>query len=126
MNHDTFKSWLDAYGRAWEARDPHAATDLFTEDATYQETPFAEPMHGRSAIFQYWSHVPHTQDRIKFGFEILAVTESIGVARWWVSFVRVPSQTQVKLDGIFVVALDAENRCPEFREWWHKQETNPD
>ena len=29
MNHEPFKSWLDAYGRAWETRDPHAAVDLF-------------------------------------------------------------------------------------------------
>lgn len=125
MNHDTFKSWLDAYGRAWETRDPQAAADLFTEDATYQETPFAEPMRGRSAILAYWSHVPRTQDHIRFGYEILAVTNDVGVAHWWASFVRIPSQVQVKLDGIFVVSLDAENRCKEFREWWHRQENKP-
>jgi len=32
-----FKSWLDAYGHAWENRDPEAATALFTEDGTYRK-----------------------------------------------------------------------------------------
>jgi hypothetical protein len=126
MNHRTFKSWLDAYGRAWETRDPQAAADLFTKDATYQETPFDEPLRGRSAIFEYWSDVPRSQDQIRFGCDILAVTENLGIARWWASFVRIPSKTQVKLDGIFVVSLDAENRCKEFREWWHRQEKQPE
>jgi len=123
MNHDIFTSWLEAYGRAWETRDPQAAAVLFAGDATYQETPFNEPMRGRSAIFEYWSHVLRTQDQIRFGYEILAMTDNMGITRWWASFVRIPSQIQVKLDGIFVVSLDAENRCHEFREWWHKQET---
>jgi len=66
----------------------------FTEDAAYQETPFDEPLRGRSAIFEYWSDVPRSQDRIRFGYEILAVTEDMGIAQWWASFVRIPSQIQ--------------------------------
>ena len=119
MNHDTFQSWLDAYGRAWEAQDPEAAAALFTEDATYQEVPFDEPMRGRAAIAEYWSTNVQAQDDIKFGYEILATTEDKGIARWWTSFVDVPSKARVKLDGIFVVTLDTENRCTVFQEWWH-------
>jgi len=52
-----FKSWLDAYGKAWETRNPEAAAALFTENGTYQVTPFLEPMRGRkpfSSIGQRW------------------------------------------------------------------------
>ncbi len=86
-----FKSWLDAYGRAWESRDPQAAAKLFTEDGTYQ-------------------------------VKILAVTPEIGIARWWASFVRIPPGLQTKLDGIFLISLDADCRCKSLREWWHKQQ----
>jgi hypothetical protein len=51
----TFKSWLEAYGRAWRDRNPQAAADLFADDGTYQVTPFLEPMRGRPAILDYWS-----------------------------------------------------------------------
>lgn len=125
MNHDAFRSWLDAYGRAWERRDPQAAADLFTEDATYQETPFDEPLRGRTAIRDYWSHVPRSQEQIRFDYDILAVTEDVGIAQWRASFVRLPSKTGVRLNGIFVVCLDAENRCKVFREWWHRRENKP-
>jgi hypothetical protein len=36
------KAWLDAYGQAWEGRNPEAAANLYTEDGTYQVTPFLE------------------------------------------------------------------------------------
>jgi hypothetical protein len=122
MNRDTFAAWLDQLGRVWETRDPQAVGALFSADALYQETPFDEPMRGRSAIVEYWSDVPKTQDHIRFSYEILAIGEETGVAHWWASFVRLPAEARVKLDGICAVALDAEGRCTSFREWWHRQE----
>ncbi len=119
MNNEEFKSWLDSYGHAWETRDPQAAGAIFTEDATYQEVPFDEPMRGRKAIVKYWSTSVSSQDQVRFGYEILATTQDKGIARWWTSFVDLSSKAQVKLDGIFVVTLDGENRCEVFQEWWH-------
>jgi hypothetical protein len=125
MNDGAFKSWLEAYDRAWETGDPQAAAALFTEDATYQETPFDAPMRGRDAIVAYWSDVPLRQEDIRFGYDILATTADQGIAHWWATFVRIPSGVRVKLDGVFAVTLDADNRCRTFREWWHRQETGP-
>jgi uncharacterized protein (TIGR02246 family) len=122
MEQATFKSWLEAYGKSWRNRDPQAAAELFTEDGTYQVTPFVEPLRGRQAIFEYWSHVAETQRDIQFGYEILAVTEEAGIARWWASFLIVPQGLQTQLDGIFLIALDAHGRCQSLREWWHKEQ----
>ncbi len=126
MDQETFKTWLDAYGRAWETRDARAAADLFAEDSTYRLSPFEEPMRGRSAVFEYWSNATRSQEQIRFGCEVLSVNEKVGVARWRVSFIRVPSKTRVELDGIFIVALDKDGRAKAFREWWHRRESSPD
>jgi hypothetical protein len=117
-----FKSWLDAYCHAWENRDPQAATALFTEDGTYQVTPFLEPMRGRKAIFEYWSEVTQTEKNIKFAYKNLLLNAERNIARWWASFVRVPPGLQTKLDGIFLICLDEEGRCKSLQEWWHKQQ----
>ena len=126
MNHDSFKSWLDAYGHAWESGDPRAAAEIFTNDATYQEVPFDEPMRGREAIAEYWSKNVSEQDQVRFGYEILATTQDKGIARWWSSFIDIPSKARVKLDGIFVLSLDSENRCDVFQEWWHATGEQPE
>jgi uncharacterized protein (TIGR02246 family) len=119
---NTFATWLDSYGRAWESRDPQAAADLFAEEGTYQVTPFVEPMRGKQAILEYWTHVAQTEQNIQFGYEILAVTPDHGIARWWASFVIVPQGLSTKLDGIFLISLDKDGRCRSLREWWHKQQ----
>jgi uncharacterized protein (TIGR02246 family) len=117
-----FESWLEAYGKAWEKRDPEGAAGLFAEDGTYQVTPFSEPMRGRQAIFEYWRGVARTEENVQFGYEILVAKPELNIARWWASFVIVPQGLKTKLDGIFVIALDEEGRCKSLREWWHKQQ----
>ena len=118
----TFQSWLEAYGRAWIKRDPRAAAALFAEDGTYQVTPFAEPMRGRSEIFDYWVHVAETEREVQFGYQILNVTPGEGIARWWASFLIVPEELQRKVDGIFLITLDDDGRCKALRECWHKDQ----
>ena len=122
MDGDSFTRWLEAYGRAWMGRDAVAATALYTDDATYQITPFDEPLRGRGAIAAYWEGVAATQEKIRFDFEILAVTAEYGIARWRASFVRVPPGLNTRLDGIFLITLAADGRCQSLREWWHKQQ----
>jgi hypothetical protein len=121
-DHEAFDSWLAAYGRAWEARDPRAASELFSETTTYRETPFEEPARGRKAIADYWSRVTSGHEGVRFGHEILAVADDTGIARWWASFRSISSGKPVELDGIFVVHMDADGLCEEFREWWHYRE----
>jgi len=122
MNQKAFQRWLASYGRAWTGRDPEAAASLYTEDATYQVTPCDVPLRGRMAIYEYWVGVARTEERIQFDYEVVAVTAELGVARWWASFVRVPADLETKLDGIFLIALDAGGQCWSLREWWHKRQ----
>jgi len=122
VDHGSFQRWLDAYGRAWQARDAQAAAGLFAESGTYQVTPFVEPLRGRLAILEYWCEVARTEENIHFGCEILAAMPECGVAHWWASFVRVPAGAPTRLDGIFLIALDASGLCTSLREWWHKQQ----
>ena len=123
MKSESLSTWLEAYGRAWETRDPEAVRRLFAEDATYQETPFTQPMRGLDAIQQYWSQVVATaQEHIRFSYEVLAVAEDSAIVHWWASFVRVQSRAHVTLDGIFLLTFDTEGRCRELREWWVRKE----
>lgn len=117
-----FKLWLDAYGKAWEDRDAEAAAALYTEDGTYQVTPFLEPMHGRKAILEYWLEVARTEENVRFEYEIFAASDERNIARWSASFVIVPQGLHTKLDGIFVISLDEKGRCKSLREWWHKEQ----
>ena len=122
MEETTFRRWLDAYGRAWENRNPDAAAELYAEEGSYQITPFVEPLRGREAIRNYWAEVARTEQDISFWYEFLSIGQEFGVAHWRASFEITPQELRTQLDGIFLIKLDGDGKCTSLREWWHKQQ----
>ena len=60
------------------------------------------------------------QEDIRFGHEPLAITpDGRGVARWWVSLQAPAENANVALEGIFLVKLNADGLCTDFREWFN-------
>jgi len=123
MERAKLRNWLDGYKLAWEQANPEAVGTLFAPDATYQISPFFEPLRGRDAIMEYWHRVPHnTQKNIGFDYEILGYSDGMNFVNWWASFDRVSSGKHVELNGIFVLTFEEAGLCKTLQEWWHKQD----
>jgi len=119
MNTDDLRNWLSAYGTAWETRNPEAASELFSEDALYFETPYAEPFSGREGVKGYWTKVTGDQREIDFDSEALGFTGTTGVARWSARFKLASNDAAVELNGVFLLEFDENGSCSRLREWWH-------
>ena len=111
--------WLAGYKGAWESRDPERAAALFTEHATYHETPFDAPKVGRNGIRDYWANVTADQQDVAVKAHVLAVAGQTGIARWSARFTSTSSGARIELDGVFVLMFDEQGLCSELREWWH-------
>ena len=122
MTSGDLQKWLERYRQAWETRDASAAAALFTDDATYYETPFGRPARGKEGVHAYWSAVTANHRDVKFSYEILSVSGDTCIALWQAEFRRTPSGLKTLLDGIFLLEFDAKGSCRKLREWWHKSE----
>jgi ketosteroid isomerase-like protein len=111
--------WLDAYGRAWEERDPEAAADLFAEDATYQWGPFGKRFNGRPLIREAWADAVEGQRNVKFGYEVWSATVKSGIARWWVTLEREGDDEPTRIEGIFRLVFGDDGLCVSLEEWYN-------
>lgn len=118
---ERFRTWMDAYGRASAEDDPAASVALFAVDAAYHESPFAEPIVGRDAIRRYWEDGARRLRDKRSTFEVLAVREDLGIARWRSTFTVVESGERFALECVFVAEFGPESTCTVFREWWHSK-----
>src|SRR5574338_1597069 len=97
LNLEVFEAWLQEYGRASRENDAQASSELFSRGAAYYETPFDEPMVGRDAIRKYWAMGARALKDKEATYEILAVQDNLGVARWQSQFTDVASGRRLAL-----------------------------
>ncbi len=121
IDREGLQRWLDKYVLAWRSNEEEPIRELFTEDATYRETPFEEVIEGREAIRRYWQEIPDTQRDISFGWEIVG-TDPV-VVRWRASYLRLRDRARITLDGVFLLEFaESSGLCRTLREWWHLHE----
>ena len=123
MDIEQLKDWLRAYGAAWESRDAKAASRLFAGDASYYETPFGPPARGRNGVEEYWIAATRRQSNVSFSWEVLDLSDDVGIVRWWAKFNRTRPKSVVELDGVLLLEFNDEGLCRTLREWWHKKES---
>jgi ketosteroid isomerase-like protein len=118
----TFDNWLEAFRSAWEAQDPDAAVAIFTPDASYQVSPFHDPLRGRDAIHSYWRRVTGRQHGVAVTAETLLVGDSAGVAQWRAHFTRPGRASDIDVRGVLVATLNDDGLCTDIRLWWERRD----
>ncbi|MCB2200248.1 nuclear transport factor 2 family protein [bacterium] len=123
MSDERFKTWLQAYGKAWEEKDAEAFVALFSKQAYYHWTPFRTPYVGHEQIAAAFNEAVSTQENITFHFTRLNNDGFPAVAHWRTTLNRIGSEKDVVFDGILTVEFDDEDGlCRVFREWSHSSE----
>jgi uncharacterized protein (TIGR02246 family) len=121
MTNEQIQSILETYGKAWESQDPELIISIFTEDAIYQEGPFAVPMQGHDAIKNYWlKKVLQEQKDIHFTLLNFLVQDDQAAAEWNGDFIDTTTNEQVHLyEAAFLVFKDG--KISSLRETWRSQ-----
>ncbi len=119
------ETWLNEYGQAWVKGDPAAVAMLFSDDATYQETPFDVPMRGKDSIKAYWKNgAADAQEDVSFQYQLWAVAGNEAFAQWTADFLRIASGERVDLSGTFRLVFEKDSgrlQCVALQEWWHRR-----
>ena len=121
ITHADAQDLLERYGRAWEAFDGDAWTELFTDDVEYHEDPFEPPLVGRNAVREYLLEASRAQEQVEFTVERHWVVEATVLLAWHASYVERTSKARVRLQGFMTLDVDAAGRIGRLREWWHRR-----
>jgi len=114
---------MEDYRRAWERQDANLLLTLFTEDATYLENPFNEPLAGHHAIRDYWQRVVMTNQKdIRFRWRPVYSSGNDHSIEWEAEFTRLQPAQRVELRGMMFLAVSGE-RIARLREYWHKKDS---
>jgi ketosteroid isomerase-like protein len=111
---------LERYGRAWQAFDGDAWTDLFTEDVQYADDPFEPPKVGSNAVRAYLLDAAERQSAVEFTVERHWVVDPTILAAWHAGYVSRVDGTHVRLAGFMTLEI-RDGRIARLREWYHRR-----
>ena len=107
--------WLADYEAAWRAPDTDGLAGIFTEDAAYRHSPYAEPVAGLDAIKRMWDQERDGPDEIfTLATEILAVDGPVAVVR---AEVRYGNPVHQEYRDLWIMQIGGDGRCTWFEEW---------
>ena len=120
MDVDAIERWMEAYRAAWISNVPGEVEALFTEDAVYTVSPFAEPWIGREQIVRRW--VAGIRQDVEITYEVLSINGDQAIIHWHVFTRNVGDPVRVEYDGVLVLRFVPDGRCSEHREWYFRRE----
>jgi len=120
MDSKALDVWLANYKHCYENADADRLVTLFTPDATYQEHPFMERVHGRD-FHRFWSDVVTGARERQIGFHVFCVSETEALVNWLADAIQVKTGKHREGDGVFHLTFAPDGRCSRLREWqtWH-------
>ena len=107
--------WLAAYEAAWRAPGTEGLAGIFTDDASYRQSPYEEPVVGLDAISRMWDAERDGPDEVfSFATDILAVDGPTAVVR---AEVRYGDPLRQEYRDLWIMNLGGDGRCSSFEEW---------
>ncbi|MEU0462903.1 nuclear transport factor 2 family protein [Amycolatopsis sp. NPDC006131] len=126
MDERRVRSWVDGYERAWRSPGTGALAELFTDDATYQQSPYREPVRGLPAIAAMWEAERTGPDEdFRMTSEPVALDGDTAVVRVEVTYGE-PTRQQYR--DLWIIRFAGDGRCRAFEEWpfWPEKSYRPD
>jgi hypothetical protein len=113
MEHADVETWVAAYERVWRTPGTEQVGGLFTDDATYLVSPWAEPLRGIAAIRDLWDPEDETEAPFTMTSEVVAVDGPTAVVRVSVDY----QASGDRWRDLWVLRFAADGRCAAFEEW---------
>jgi hypothetical protein len=118
MDRSDVERWIDGYQRAWRTAGTGGLGDLFSPDASYLPSPWADPVEGLAAISRFWDEERDGPDEpFTMRREILTVDGATAVVRVSVDYDGPGATAGQRWRDLWVLRFDAEGRCVAFEEW---------
>lgn len=115
MDSQQVTNWVAAYERAWRTPGTRPLGSIFTDSASYLQSPYAEPIVGLAAIAEMWEAEREQPTEIfDLTSSIVAVDGDTAVVRVDVSY-RAPTSQEFR--DLWIIRFAEDGRCSAFEEW---------
>lgn len=111
------RRWIEAWRRAWPAKDPEPLAAVYAADAVFRSQPFRELHLGRAGVLEYARWAFADQERLVgcwFGEPVAAAARA--AVEYWA--ILVENGEQVTIGGVALLRFDTDGLVQAQRDYW--------
>lgn len=118
LTEEHVRAVIATYIEAWVEKDPELILTIFTEQATYHERVFDEPIRTHAGIRSYWQQkVVESQDHISCQLLALFIDGTTAVAEWEAEFDDLAQGVRKRMREVAILSFEGP-RIAALREYW--------
>ena len=115
MDRKHVRGWVAAYEREWRTPRTEGLASIFTEDASYLQGPYRQPVIGLSDIARMWEAERNGADEFfEMTSDIVAIEDETAVVRVEVRYGEPVNQ---EYRDLWIIGFAEDGRCRSFEEW---------
>ncbi len=115
MDRAAVEGWVANYERVWRTPGTGLLAGLFTADASYLPSPWAQPIEGLDAISRFWeAERVGPDEEFTMSSEVVALEQGTAVVRVFVEYGALRTKPWRDL---WVIRFAEDARCSSFEEW---------
>jgi uncharacterized protein (TIGR02246 family) len=111
------RAWVEAWERAWPAKDPEPVASLYAEEATFYSHPFREPLRGPAGVREYMEWTFADQADVDCAFRAPIVSGDRASVEWWAVIFAHDGSAETIL-GTSVLRFAPDGRVLEDCAYW--------
>ncbi len=114
-----YYEWMDGFMESWKNLEGERTIEWLSTDVEYYEAPDGDPCDSIQDVAALWAVVPKNQKDITYSYDIICKDDRFCVYNWRMkrTLVTQDGELRQRIDGIFQVALNDENKCMFFKQW---------
>ena len=106
------EKWLSDFQDAWKNHDIEKVLSLFSSDVEYWENPFLK-VSNLEDLRKEWEYIKNQND-IKIESNIFSACNDKFTVRWDLGYKDLRDGSLKKFSGVYLIALNEEDRCNYF------------
>jgi ketosteroid isomerase-like protein len=109
------RAWVDAWSRAWPARDADLLEPVYAQDAVFRSHPFREPQ--APADYARWAFADEDEQLVELRFGRPVSAASGAAIEYW-AVLRRRNGSEATLAGVSLITFRGDGRVVEQRDYW--------
>ena len=110
-----YELWLNNFMESWKNLEGIKIQNCSLKMWNITKPPMGEPCKTWEEVEDLWRVVNYNQKVQLYSFEILCETKDFAIVNWQME--RTMNGNPQKIDGIFQISLNDENKLTYFKQW---------